>query len=568
MDDLKQKTERVLLEIAARLRQSILPPEVSVEIERLAAQVKDPCVVAIVGRVKAGKSTFINTFLGETDAARVGTTETTATITYFRYGTPDDAARPVRCHWRGGGYADKDKDFLNSLQGNDAETLRRSESIAYLEYFLPNPHLEQATLVDTPGTGAVVDEHQNVTAEFMQLSRQLRERHHEETERIGSSADAVIYLIGPVARATDQSFLEEFAQATGGRSRAINAIGVMAKIDLQPEVMARRQELAEKISLQLKDSLNTVVPVSAELRRTLDVLLENDHAGLKRLSEALRRIPPKRLLKMLDSDELFLDFDFDDCPLSRDERRQLLGDIKWSVFTTIARLSADEGNASTSEIAEQLKDISGFEPLKKLLEKHFFQRGHLLRCYRIVNEARKVLSKIQYTHFPQIRHSQREKQGQLDRFRRFIWETGGDVTVALELEEFLRAHLDMASQASSLENLLTEMDESLSDLFHELEEYNADYAALQQLEDHADKFTPAELDELQHLLGLNGMEIKERLSGRPINSDYVRERQLVWRQVEFDAPHGSIYRTLANCAYTRYGLILNKLNQNENAGYS
>jgi hypothetical protein len=50
--------------------------------------------------VKAGKSTFINAFLGE-DLAKVGTTETMATINYFRYGkiTSD---KPVHCFWRGG----------------------------------------------------------------------------------------------------------------------------------------------------------------------------------------------------------------------------------------------------------------------------------------------------------------------------------------------------------------------------------------------------------------------------------------------------------------------------------
>ena len=42
-----------------------------------------------------------------------------------------------------------------------------------------------------------------------------------------------------IARATDRLFLEEFAHATGGRARALNAVGVMAKIDLQPELLER-----------------------------------------------------------------------------------------------------------------------------------------------------------------------------------------------------------------------------------------------------------------------------------------------------------------------------------------
>jgi hypothetical protein len=34
--------------------------------------------------------------------------------------------------------------------------LRRADWVDHLEYFLPNPVLKQITLVDTPGTGAVV----------------------------------------------------------------------------------------------------------------------------------------------------------------------------------------------------------------------------------------------------------------------------------------------------------------------------------------------------------------------------------------------------------------------------
>ncbi len=92
------------------------------------------------------------------------------------------------------------------MQGNDLETLRRADGIDHLEYFLPNPLLKQITLVDTPGTGAVVEEHQDRTAEFMQLNSQLRNRHDEDTRRLGDTADAVIYLVGQVAKVTDQAF--------------------------------------------------------------------------------------------------------------------------------------------------------------------------------------------------------------------------------------------------------------------------------------------------------------------------------------------------------------------------
>ena len=265
MSDIQENLTVILRRAAERLRGVGLPVELAERMERLAKQVHQPCVVAVVGRVKVGKSTVVNALLGE-DLAKVGTTETTATINYFTYGNPDPNL-PVRCHWRSGKVTDESRAFLDGLQGNDLETLRRADGIDHLEYFLPNPLLKQITLVDTPGTSAVVDEHQDRTAEFMQLNDQLRERHDRDTRRLGDTADAVIYLVGQVAKATDQAFLQEFAQTTRGESSALNAIGILSKIELQPEVLARRHELSAKIASQLKDSLNTVIPVAAGARR-------------------------------------------------------------------------------------------------------------------------------------------------------------------------------------------------------------------------------------------------------------------------------------------------------------
>ena len=214
MNDICDSLEAILGDAARQVREAGLPGTLAGQLDTLVNEVRQPCVVAVVGRVKAGKSTFINAFLGA-DLAKVGTTETTATINYFCYGTPDPVL-PVRCYWRGGGFTDVDKAFLDGLQGNDEETLRRADGIDHLEYRLPLAVLRHATIADTPGFFAAVEEHVERTAEFMQLSHQLRQRHDQETQQLAGKADAVIYLIGQVARASDRLFLEEFNQATPG----------------------------------------------------------------------------------------------------------------------------------------------------------------------------------------------------------------------------------------------------------------------------------------------------------------------------------------------------------------
>jgi hypothetical protein len=555
----KERLVQTLARCATRLREARLPGEVAAELERLAGQVDERCVLAVVGRMKAGKSTFVNALLGE-DVAKVGTTETTATINQFRYGEPPDPDRPVRCRLRSGADEYISVADLESLQGTTIESLRRADNIEYLEYLLPNSYLHDVTLVDTPGTGAVVDDHQDRTAEFLNLQNQLRDRHAQETQRIGSQADAVIYLVGAVARSTDQAFLDEFTRATGGTSRALNAIGVMAKIDLQAEILARRISLAAKMSEQLKDSLNTVVPVSAGIYRALTRLKANQNAELIRWMTTLRRIPAKRLAKLLDDDQLYLG-EYHDCPVTVEERERLLGKMDWGVFTTVARLAADPA-LSEQAIIERLDDLAGFGPLQKVLERHFFQRARFLRCYRIASDARKIVNDIRYRHLPDFRKRDRTDKDQRERFLGFVRSASGDPTVARDLEQFISLTCGTAARADKLEATVRDVDRELATLFHEMEEYNADFAAWEELDQSRQLFSPAEIEELRSLLGLYGVELEKRMPDGQATVAHASERQQAWGEVSQRARH-PVRRGVAERAQARYGLILYDLTKTE-----
>jgi predicted GTPase len=95
LSDVQKDLVAALNRAASQLRAAGLPGELATRIEELAGQVHSPCVVAVVGRVRVGKSTFVNALLGE-DHAKIGTTETTATINYFSYGEPGRLLAPDR----------------------------------------------------------------------------------------------------------------------------------------------------------------------------------------------------------------------------------------------------------------------------------------------------------------------------------------------------------------------------------------------------------------------------------------------------------------------------------------
>jgi len=554
MSDIQKELLIVLIRAAERLRHAGLPVELADQMERLAGQVDQRCVVAIVGRVKAGKSTFINALLGA-DLAKVGTTETTATINWFRYGRPNPE-RPVHCHWRDGTVTEETLEFLNGLQGADIDTLRLSEDIDHLEYYLLNPYLEQIALVDTPGLDAAVGEHQDRLAKFMRVHPQLRKRHAEETQQIGRAADAVIYLLGEVARATDREFLEAFGQIVPGDSQAFKAVGVMAKIDIHPEIVEKREQLAAKVAAQLRHSLNTVIPVSAGIRRALDRLLENDSQGLESLAKALKRIPQARLQLMLDGYDLFR-MDVPDCPVPVEERQRLLDDLDtdWMIFSTIARTVA---SVDLDTAVRQLDEIAGFDRLRKVLEQHFLKRGQFLRCYRIATDARSILNAIKYRHLPERHTRDVASKVQLERFLKFISNANGDTDVARELGAFVQRQLAGQAGMEGTIGQIEQIDRDLSGVFHKLEEYNEDFKALQLIEEHRDAFEPAELDELRPLLGSYGMEVEQRLQYGYRIVERIEERQHVWGQIA-TLSRNPIRRDVAQRAVWRYGLILAEL---------
>src|SRR5205085_11150557 len=120
-------------------------------------------------------------------------------------------------------------------------------------------------------------------------------------------------------------------------------------------------------------------------------------------------------------------------PIPIEERKALLGNMPWAVFTTIARVAADPA-LDIDVVTQRVNDLAGFDQFKEVLERHFFKRSQILRCHRILNDASQVLKTIKFKHLPDLRKRDREDRARQERFLNFIRQAAhSEPEVAREL---------------------------------------------------------------------------------------------------------------------------------------
>ena len=153
-DELLREERRVL----ARLKEALVRFNAATEhqsaLDRSIEQLDELFLLVIVGEFNSGKSAFINALVG-VSVAQEGVTPTTAQINVLQYG--DTASRAVK---------DRNLHVITA----------------------PAPILRDIHIVDTPGTNAIIREHEAITEEFVPRSDLVlfvtsADRPFTETER-------------------------------------------------------------------------------------------------------------------------------------------------------------------------------------------------------------------------------------------------------------------------------------------------------------------------------------------------------------------------------------------------
>ncbi len=219
-----------------------------VEVERRATKLRDeldrPLLLAVLGEFNAGKSTFINAFVGA-EVAPTGILPTTATLNVLRGG----AERLVRVIRRDGTTTQGAYEDVRAIL-KEAQT----QPVDQVEIVLPSETLERVWILDTPGSNA------------------LDPVHAELAKEAAHRADAALWVFD----ATQAGKASEGEKLAGLHASHRLVIPILNKIDrLSPE----ERERVERVLIESLPALE-VAPIGFSARQAVQARLAGDAAGL------------------------------------------------------------------------------------------------------------------------------------------------------------------------------------------------------------------------------------------------------------------------------------------------
>lgn len=345
------------------------------ELDALEARLDEPLRVALVGSVKAGKSTLLNGLLGER-IAPTDARECTRIVTWYNYGrTPsvratlaDASTTPLPAR-RQEGRLELD------LQGLSPDEISR------IEVAWPAPGIQGITLIDTPGVASVSHDVSQQTDRFLL------------PEDGPTGADAVVYLLRSLHE-SDARYIRSMHDRTRHGAAAMGAIAVLSRADeigagrLSAMLSVNRVVEELRADPALEGVCETIVPVAGLLGMGATMLRQSDFA----LFTALAARDPEETGRITVSGERFI--------AARDEwlpEERIRVDLldRFGMYGIRLALAAVRGGvADAADLAAELLRRSGLEELRRVIDVHFTQRQAELKAHSAVFALHRLLLRV------------------------------------------------------------------------------------------------------------------------------------------------------------------------------
>lgn len=479
--------------------------------KQLLNSAETPFTLAFVGQMRSGKSSLINALIGA-DLAVTGVNETTATINWFRYGSPDRAGT-FRVVW-------KDRpaeEFPISEIQNWVGDSERARCTRQLDFFADVPFLRKANIVDTPGTRSVLADHSRATEEFLAI------RQEKDTKEAGEAADAVVYVLPPVAREADSDFLAEFEKATRIQgSSPYNSLAVVHKWETQEatDPYANALRKCERVKNALDGQVSIVIPVSAPLGRAAEKFSHSYWADIFGLYAGTK---PDVLDDLLLTEKDFLSWEEPLCPLNSIERKTLRisFQLPWPSFKALFAIARHRKPNDPQELRAIISEVSGISSLRQTIDLKFLTRSRLIKAFSVLGKG---LEPAQIAATRLRNHKQKQFALLEDADRRVLprllsaikaGATGLEPVLQYVEETRNTITLD-AFQASEILKRLGDFLVPVKDAFTDLD---ADMKMLQSLDNNS---LPGEWQNiLRDLFGANGTSLSDRLASVGKNLEAV-----------------------------------------------
>ncbi len=369
-DDLLTSVEELLSASVAAARTAA----VAERLKEISQRLRGPLLVAIAGKVKAGKSTLLNALLGESLAA-VDAGECTRIVTwYHRARQPQVFMQLVNGEREPAVFRRLGAELEIELRGHRAEEIDR------LDVEWPTPRLADLTLIDTPGIASI-------TVDVSARTHRLLTPEDDHAPAV----DAIVYLLRHT-HSSDAHFLEAFHDDQLARGSPMNVVGVLSRADEIGSCRMDSLDVADRVArryqsdVRLRRLCPVVVPVAGLLANAGATLREVEFRTLARIAA----LPLAERSALLLSVDRFRTRD-NSAGVTEIECTHLLERLGlFGVRLAVELISTGETPDATT-LAHALSARSGFDRLRDVLAQQFLHRSQVLKARSALGNLQEVL---------------------------------------------------------------------------------------------------------------------------------------------------------------------------------